>query len=138
MSRRVFFQHAGLAIGVTRVAWITAGVLMALPALGAATDAAREETPITDPVLLERLGFEPDATNVYATPQALGQLLMDPAERAASEAEPSAGQSSPFGTATSGYTSIDDTKFLPRTSSHQYGYLTGPDGGRYCVSDGRF
>lgn len=61
---------------------IAIGLLLALPALAPASDAADDRIPIVDPELLESMGFEPGATNVYATPEAYEQMLMSPEERA--------------------------------------------------------
>jgi hypothetical protein len=54
---------------------------LALPTRALAAGEVPSDILITDPALLESLGFPPDATDVYATPQALQQLLMGPAER---------------------------------------------------------
>lgn len=58
--------------------WTAVVALSALPALAHPSLGAESRVPITDPQLLERMGFAPDATDVYATPQELQQLLMGP------------------------------------------------------------
>lgn len=118
-------QHAFETRAVTRTTWkprfwITAGALLALSALAGPADAGEERIPLTDPALLERLGFEPDAGNVHATPQVYEQLMMGRAERAAAQAATvearreqirigqDAGDSqSPFGTSTVGYSTVN-------------------------------
>ncbi|MGH9382349.1 MAG: S-layer homology domain-containing protein [Thermoanaerobaculia bacterium] len=126
MSKRAFIVLTGLAIG-------TAAAGSAAPA-----DDARRDIPITDPIVLERLGLQPDDTHVYATPEALRQLMMSPAEQAAAQEEirraeiASAQSGGPFGTAF-GYSPLLGEEILP-AGSGEYGYLGGPLGGRYCVS----
>lgn len=120
------------------IVWITMGVLLALPALAAPVDGAREDLPVTDPVLLERLRFEPDAGNVYATPRALEELRMDPAERAALEetwlAErlaPSSSAGGPYGTNISGYSPFTAYTILPFSSQTSHGINSFHE--RVCV-----
>lgn len=98
----------------------TVMVLLALPVVVQASEAADDRIPIVDPELLESRGFAPDATNVYATPEAYAQMLMNPAERAAAtelEAEqmvdPEAEPASAFGTDTNGVATIHATEFHP-------------------------
>lgn len=108
--------------------------LLALPAT-----AAEEPIPITDPMLLERLGFEPEAKNVFATPQALRNILLSPAERAAArEAHLAAESQSTFGTSATGYSPVSGAEFYPQTDTSgdaSYGFLVG---GRFCESGNRF
>lgn len=94
--------------------------------------------PITDPRLLESWGFAPGASNVHATPQALAQLAMDPAEaeevrRSALETQVAvdADVRSPFGGVV-GHTAIDQAAFHPlrSTTVHE----ADGDGGRFCTN----
>lgn len=133
MSRRINFHLISLAIGA-------AGMLLALPASAATGNAAREDIPITDPTLLERLGFEPDARNVYATPQAFADLMMDPAERvalgetrraqrlAAQDDSPLGG---PYGTQARGYTPVSPYGLRPVNSSVAHIAVSGE---RRCLA----
>jgi hypothetical protein len=88
-------------------------------ALDQQESAAETETRvhITDPSLLKSLNYEPDATNVYAAPEAYTEMLMSPAERAAvsalesQEADvPDAEASSAFGE-TTGVSTIHASDF---------------------------
>lgn len=73
-------------MGKYTFAILTAGLLvLVLPTQALPSEEASEDILITDPVLLERMGLDADATNVYATPQVLEYLLMEPAEYAAAQ-----------------------------------------------------
>ncbi|MGH9379000.1 MAG: S-layer homology domain-containing protein [Thermoanaerobaculia bacterium] len=113
--------------------WLAAGALLALPALAQPADTVDDDIPITDPALLERLGFEPDAANVYATPQVYEQLGMSPAERAAAQAATlkarreesrtaadSGDSRGPFGTGTAGYSTVN-VGFQPIFDNEYFG-----------------
>lgn len=111
------------------------GLLLALSAPALANDGIESLTPITDPVLLARLGAAPDATNVYATPQALRELTMGPAEQhaiyeAVNAYEAELETTSAFGTSTVGHSSIIHTEFYP---SHGYGDYASDLESRWCV-----
>lgn len=107
---------------VVAVALLAAAVpATPLPTPTPASAAAEEPVPIADPVLLESLGFEPDATNVYAMPQVLREMAMDPAERAAAQETPEEAEPrSPFGTGTWGYSPVLANEFFPNYSSSEY------------------
>jgi hypothetical protein len=119
---------------------MAAGALLALVTPAFPAEAAGDDVPITDPALLESLGYEPDAANVYATPQAYEQLLMSPAWRAAVQemqlAEHAAAQggatAGPFGTATVGYSPISGAELVPFGSDAGFRYTDGR--GRYCLT----
>lgn len=123
---------------------LAASALLALSAVALAADEAREDIPITDPALLESLGFPPDATNVYATPRAFEELMMDPAERAArrqaqlAEEENAAEESSPaggpYGTATAGFSTVYFTEFQPREPDARF--TTGNQDYLWCEVEG--
>lgn len=113
--------------------------LAALPASARAEDTADNRIPITDPALLERLGFEPDATNVYATEQARRSMSLTPAERAAAEeADLAADRQLAFGTSSRGYSAVSGTEFYPESAdanpefgqADRYATILG---GRYCL-----
>lgn len=81
---------------------LTVGLL--LPVQPApASDAAAERVPITDPALLEELGFPLDAQGIYALPGALERLLDPPS----AEVEPEP----PYGTADRSYTGVSSVEF---------------------------
>lgn len=112
--------------------------LLLLPAATLARDAAGDRIPITDPALLGSMGFSPDATNVYATPSALREIAMTPAEHLASqELRRGVEARSPFGTGTSGFSPIVSSSFVPRTSTTEY-TINNVDGSRYCVGGSPF
>lgn len=95
---------------------------LAVPASALARGMPEEAAPVTDPVLLESLGFAPDATNVYALPQALRHHAMSPAERAAEQEELSrgleeGGKEGIFGTADFGTTLLSYQSFRPTFSA---------------------
>lgn len=128
----------------TRYTLLAAGlILLALPGAAPAAEAteqAEELIPITDPARLERMGFEPDATNVYMTQRVQRKLAMSPEERAAlqegmladPEASPAGGV---FGTSSWGYSRVMGTEFYPLqfdTSNHP-SWRTG-SGGRHCAA----
>ncbi|MGH9380978.1 MAG: S-layer homology domain-containing protein [Thermoanaerobaculia bacterium] len=115
--------------------------LLALPPPTRALDATDERIPLTDRALLERLGFEPDAPNVYATPRALANLLMSPAERAAAAQaqlapDGAAEQGTPvdgsYGTSTQGFTFVPAIAMQPRSSATEHQILNGTE--RVCSS----
>lgn len=121
--------------------WMLAAAL-ALPALATAAGAGDENIPITEPALLARLGYAPDAADVYATPQAYQELSMDPAGRAALQQallaeRRSARQAAPaeglFGVATAGYSPIWASEFSPIKPSTQ-SRVTLPGYGLICDS----
>lgn len=118
--------------------------LAALPTSARAEDGADNRIPITDPALLERLGFAPDVTNVYATEQALRSMSLTPAERAAAEeADLAADRQSVFGTSSSGYSAVSGTEFFPESAAEDpdFGrddrYATSLEG-RYCLEGNHF
>lgn len=120
------------------ILWTAAGVLLALPA--PAADTTGEDISITDPALLEQLGFEPDATNVYATRRAYERLLISPEEQAAlqeaqlaerlaeKEAATAAGA---YGFNTAGFSSVAPSMMRPIFGSTDFS--TAP-WGIWCVS----
>lgn len=63
--------------------WTGVMVLLALPASTYANEESDNRIHITDPALLESKGFEPDATNVYATPEAFAQMRKSSGESVA-------------------------------------------------------
>lgn len=89
-----------------------------------------EQVPITDPVLLEDLGFAPDASNVYATPQALSRMAMGSSESAVLEPEPN----NSFGVGSEGSTNVLYSDFRPTFATDglfpEYSYA--PDSGLTC------
>lgn len=112
---------------------LTAAVaLSALPVLAPPSHAAESRVPITDPQLLERMGFAPDATNVYATPQALQQLLMGPdAGNTIREETEEAPAESVFGDDDAGESAASGSAFEPMAGDT--GYETFSGGTRYCT-----
>lgn len=117
--------------------WVVVTILLALPASAKPIGATEERIPVTDPSLLEELGLEPDARNIYVTPEVHAYLLMSPAERAAVEAaataldegaasEPEA--SSAFGD-TTGITTIHASDFAPSVVNASTDYQVGGTGG---------
>lgn len=113
-------------MGKYTFAILTAGLLvLVLPTQALPSEEASEDILITDPVLLERMGLDADATNVYATPQVLEYLLMEPAEYAAAqealqETDGNAEPSGAFGTDTLGFTSVGAYAFRPHRSRIEY------------------
>lgn len=110
--------------------------LLALPTWAAPGDEAGEQVPITNPELLQSMGFAPDATHVHATPHALRRMAMGPAEREAvrqEEIQLTAEARSAFGH-TLGGTHMSYQAFRPTFSTAQlpaeYGSL---DSSRYCL-----
>lgn len=128
----------------TRYTLLAAGlILLALPGAAPAAEATEqpeELIPITDPARLERMGFEPDATNVYMTQRVQQKLAMSPEERAAlqegmladPEASPAGGV---FGTSSWGYSRVMGTEFYPLgfIAQDDEAWATG-SGGRHCAS----
>ncbi|MGH9380731.1 MAG: S-layer homology domain-containing protein [Thermoanaerobaculia bacterium] len=106
-------------------------VLLALPALAQSTGTADDRIRITDPGLLETLGYAPGTPNIYATPEAYAQMLMSPAElAAASELESQDGaliedeSRSPFGD-NPGVTTVHATDFVPTATNSSTDYQVG-------------
>lgn len=119
------------------ILYIAASALLALSAAALSAAEAGEDIPITDPALLEKLGFEEDATHVYATPRAYKELLMNPAERAALQqtraADLMAGEESagPFGTSAVGFTPVLAHAIRPRESATEHSLFFGRE--RQCL-----
>lgn len=119
------------------IAWMVGGALVALPAPALPAGETGQDIPITDPVMLASLGFEPDATNVYATPQAFKDLLMAPQQRAAVQearleehraAQEGSPGAAPFGTDTAEYAAVPAQAFRPLTSETAYSLTLGAQG----------
>lgn len=117
---------------LTGTSWIAAMVLSVLPAMAQSRGETDGRIPITDPALLERMGFPPDTTDVYATPQAFQQLHADSAESPAMESLATEAEAdSVFGTRSVGLTPVSGSEFAPMDSAT--GYETFSAGIRYCT-----
>lgn len=128
-----------LALAIATATLATAVPAAAQPVPTPISNATEEPVLVTDPVLLESMGFEPDATTVYVTQQALREMAMDPAERAAAqyvlleesrtaqEISPAGG---PYGTGTVGYAPVPAEAIRPSSSQTQH--FTNE--GRVCIS----
>ncbi|MGH9382156.1 MAG: S-layer homology domain-containing protein [Thermoanaerobaculia bacterium] len=122
------------------IVWMVGGVFAALPAPALPVGETGRDIPITDSVLLQRLGFEPDATDVYAMPRALEELLMSPEERVAAQrarleeyrnVREQPVVAAPFGTGSAGSSPIEARAIRPRRSETEY-TLSGEV--RVCLS----
>lgn len=117
--------------------WTAVVALWALPTLAHPSHAAESRVPVTDPQLLERMGFAPDTTNVYATARALQQLLMGPdAGNTMREEVDGAPAEGVFGVDDAGETAATGSAFEPMDSDT--GYETFSGGTRYCTIDSPF
>lgn len=124
----------------TEIPILLAGMLLlALPARALPAGDAPQDILVTDPALLENLGFDADATNVYATERALRHIAMSPAERAADDAallataevDPAGG---PYGLG-DGFTTISQRSLRPRFASASAPAFCNSDllDGLYCI-----
>lgn len=109
-------------------------VLFSLPALAEVYDGAKNGVHVTDPELLESMGYAPDASHVYATPEAYAMMRMTPEDRAATsalESESEIGREpalkSAFGSA-EGVTSIQASGFAPTAVNSSTDYQVGLNG----------
>ena len=100
---------------------IAAGLLVALSATpGAAQVPAHERIPVTDPAVLESMGFAPTARNVHVWANARTVDVDDPRSRALEG-------SRYFGPSSSGFSPVFARAFRGRSSTFGYNTATGQD-----------